>query len=273
MTRLSSRFGAATVIRQERALTNDELARHVPSVFTGDKHESRSARYTYIPTITILDKLREEGFAPFFACQTKVNKSERRDFTKHMLRLRRLDQINGNEVPEIILLNSHDGSSSYQMIPGMFRFVCTNGMVCGDTFGEIRVPHKGDIVSQVIEGAFEVLKTFEDVDESMDLLKSVSLSPSEQRLFANAALEYKYGEEHQPVTASQILEPRRYEDRKTDIWTTFNRVQENLIKGRLPAQTKTGKRSRTRPVTGIDGDVKLNRALWKLADEMAKLKS
>ncbi|WP_318366472.1 DUF932 domain-containing protein [Enterobacter sp.] len=273
MVTLASRFGAATFIRKDRALTNDEMARHVPSIFTGDKHDSRSSRYTYIPTITILEKLREEGFEPFFACQTRVNKSDRREFTKHMLRLRRRDQIMGSEVPEIILLNSHDGSSSYQMIPGMFRFVCTNGMVCGDTFGEIRVPHKGDIVSQVIEGAFEVVKTFDEVDESMDLLKSVSLSPSEQHLFANAALEYKYGEEHLPVTASQILEPRRYEDRKTDIWTTFNRVQENLIKGRLPAKGKTGKRTRTRPVTGIDGDVKLNRALWKLADEMAKLKS
>ncbi len=60
--------------------------------------------------------------------------------------------INGQEVPEIILLNSHDGSSSYQMIPGIFRFVCTNGTVCGNNFGEIRVPHKGDIVGQVIEG-------------------------------------------------------------------------------------------------------------------------
>ena len=63
-----------------------------------------------------------------------------------MMRLRRSGQIAGKEVPEIILLNSHDGSSSYQMIPGMFRFVCTNGMICGQTFGEIRVPHKGDVV-------------------------------------------------------------------------------------------------------------------------------
>jgi len=62
MTRLASRFGAAHVIRQERPLTNDELAKYVPSIFTGDKHESRSERYTYIPTITLLDKLREEGF-------------------------------------------------------------------------------------------------------------------------------------------------------------------------------------------------------------------
>ena len=85
-----------------------------------------------------------------------------------MLRLRREGHINGQEVPEIILLNSHDGSSSYQMIPGIFRFVCTNGRVCGNNFGEIRVPHKGDIVGQVIEGAYEVLGVFDKVTDNME---------------------------------------------------------------------------------------------------------
>ncbi|MDV1381624.1 DUF932 domain-containing protein, partial [Klebsiella michiganensis] len=74
--------------------------------------------------------------------------------------------------PEIILLNSHDGSSSYQMIPGMFRFVCTNGLVCGTSFGEIRVPHKGDIVGRVIEGAYEVLGIFDKITEGVDVMKS-----------------------------------------------------------------------------------------------------
>lgn len=141
MSRLSSVFRSENVIRKERALTNDELMRYVPSVFSEEKHESRSSRYTYIPTITLLDNLRNEGFQPFFACQTRTRDAGKREHTKHMLRLRREGQISGQEVPEIILLNSHDGSSSYQMIPGMFRFVCMNGMVCGQTFGEIRVPH------------------------------------------------------------------------------------------------------------------------------------
>jgi hypothetical protein len=106
-----------------------------------------------------------------------------------MLRLRRHDQINGKEVPEIILLNSHDGSSSYKMIPGMFRQVCSNGLVAWKDFGEIRVPHKGDIVGQVIEGAYTVLKTFDAVDENIDIMKSIQLSLPEQRLLGAAALE------------------------------------------------------------------------------------
>ena len=190
--RLASRFGRYNSIRRERPLTDDELMQFVPSVFSGDKHESRSERYTYIPTINIINKLRDEGFQPFFACQSRVRDLGRREYSKHMLRLRREGHINGKEVPEIILLNSHDGSSSYQMIPGIFRFVCTNGLVCGNNFGEIRVPHKGDIVGQVIEGAYTVLKTFDAVDENIDLMKSIQLTLPELRLFGATALELKY---------------------------------------------------------------------------------
>ncbi|MEA0242999.1 DUF932 domain-containing protein, partial [Escherichia coli] len=68
--------------------------------------------------ITVLENLQREGFQPFFACQTRVRDPGRREYTKHMLRLRRAGEINGEHVPEIILLNSHDGTSSYQMLPG-----------------------------------------------------------------------------------------------------------------------------------------------------------
>jgi hypothetical protein len=157
MTRLASRFGRVNSIRRDRPLTHDELAQYVPSVFSDSKHESRSERYTCIPTISLLENLQREGFQPFFACQTRVRDPDKREHTKHLLRLRREGQITGQQVPEIILLNSHDGSSSYQMLPGLFRAVCANGLICGDTFGEVRVPHKGDVVGRVIEGAYEVL--------------------------------------------------------------------------------------------------------------------
>lgn len=119
--RLASRFGRQSSIRRERPLTDAELMQTVPSVFSGDKHESRSERYTYIPTINIINRLREEGFQSFFACQSRVRDLSRREYRKHMLRLRHEGQINGNEVPEIIFLNSHDGSSSYQMVPGLVQ--------------------------------------------------------------------------------------------------------------------------------------------------------
>lgn len=153
--RLASRFGAVNLVHRDRPLTRDELAHYVPSVFSEEKHESRSERYTCIPTITLLDNLQREGFQPFFACQTRVRDQSRREHTRHMVRLRRAGQIADKQVPEIILLNSHDGSSSYQMLPGLFRAVCANGLVCGQSFGEVRVPHKGDVVGKVIEGGLQ----------------------------------------------------------------------------------------------------------------------
>lgn len=277
MSRLASRFGYINVIRRERPLNNDELSHVVPSIFSEDKHDSRSERYTYIPTITVLDKLRQEGFLPFFACQTRTRDEGKRGHTKHMLRLRRAGQLSGTEVPEIILLNSHDGSSSYQMIPGMFRFVCTNGMVCGQSFGEIRVPHKGDVVGQVIEGAYEVLGIFDKITESREIMKDTGMNADEQEIFARTALNWRYDEhaegKHIPLLPSDLLTVRRNEDKPNDLWTTYQRVQENMTKGGLRGRTAQGKRQRTRAVTGIDGDVKLNRALWEMAEMMKALKS
>ena len=265
---LASRFGRINQIRRDRPLTREELMQHVPSVFSEDKHASRSERYSYIPTITLLENLQREGFQPFFACQTRGRDLNKRDHTKHMLRLRREGQITSKQVPEIILLNSHDGSSSYQMLPGLFRFVCQNGLVCGETFGEVRVPHKGNVVEKVIEGAYEVLEIFDRVEEKRDAMQSLLLPPPAQQAFARAALTYRFGDEHQPVTVSQILAPRRYEDRQDDLWSVFNRCQENLLKGGLSGRTAKGKRSHTRAVRSIDGDVKLNRALWVMAEEL-----
>lgn len=138
-----------------------------------------------------------------------------------MLRLRRYDQITGSQVPEIILLNSHDGSSSYQMLPGLFRTVYQNSLVCSDTFGEVRVPHKGDVVGKVIEGAYEVLETFDAVAEKREQMQSLLLPSSAQQALAQAALTYCFGEEHQPITEVQVLQPRRWEDKKDDLWTEY----------------------------------------------------
>ncbi|EEY5708897.1 DUF932 domain-containing protein [Escherichia coli] len=169
------------------------------------------------------------------------------------------------------LLSSKDSSPCliwHQMLPGYFRAICTNGLVCGQSFGEVRVPHRGNVVEKVIEGAYEVLGVFDRVEEKRDAMQSLLLPPPAQQAFARAALTYRFGEEHQPVTEAQILTPRRYEDRQDDLWSVFNRCQENLLKGGLPGRTAKGKRSHTRAVKGIDGDVKLNRALWVMAEKL-----
>ena len=274
---LASRFGRfSPSLRSSTPIADDQLRQVAPSIFAEAAHDSRSARYTYIPTSTILDGLRKEGFQPFAVTQTRVRDEGKRDFTKHMLRLRHASQIADTEANEIILLNSHDGTSSYQMLAGMFRFVCSNGLVCGNAVSDVRVPHKGQIMDNVIEGAYDVLDGFGLVRELRDDMRAISLRPAEAEIFARSALTLKYEPDPvkpAPVTESQILAPRRSADTGTDLWTTFNRVQENLVRGGLPARNAAGRRTRTREVQGIDQSVKINRALWLLADEMRKIKS
>lgn len=269
---LATRFGSVTKIDRGFPLTNEALYRVAPSIFAEEKHDSRSDRYTYIPTIQVIDGLRSEGFLPFSACQSKSRIEGKSEFTKHMIRLRQQDQILAPEANEIILINSHDGTSSYQMLAGMFRFVCQNGMVTGNTVEDIRVQHRGNIVDNVIDAAYTIVDQFDLANESMGAMKEIQLSKPEQEIFAESALALKYGEE-QPITPRQILLPKRLDDGGNDLWSKFNVVQENLIRGGQRGRAASGKRVTTRPVQSIDNNVKLNRALWILADGMAKLKA
>ncbi|CAM8494796.1 TPA: DUF932 domain-containing protein [Escherichia coli] len=266
--RLASRFGYTNQIRRDRPLTHEELMHYVPGIFGEDRHTSRSKRYAYIPTITVLESLQREGFQPFFACQTRVRDQSRREYTKHMLRLRRAGQITGQHVPEIILLNSHDGSSSYQMLPGYFRAICTNGLVCGQSLGEVRVPHRGNVVDSVIEGAYEVVGVFDRIEEKRDAMQSLVLPPPSRQALAQAALTYRYGDEHQPVTTADILTPRRREDYDKDLWSAYQTIQENMLKGGISGRSARGKRIHTRTIHSIDTDIKLNRALWVMAETL-----
>ena len=117
---LASRFIHSQVLRSDHPLPDEPIRVVAPSIFAETPHESRSRRYSYIPTAAVLSALRKEGFQPFMVCQARVRHEDHREYTKHMLRLRHASQINGSEANEIILLNSHDGSSSYQMLSGMF---------------------------------------------------------------------------------------------------------------------------------------------------------
>lgn len=263
-----------------QALSDDHIRRIAPSVFAEEAHESRSERYAYIPTSNVLQGLRAEGFEVFAAQQARTRLADRREHTKHLLRLRHRSNAElamrpsvGDSVPEIVLINSHDGSSAYQMMAGVFRFVCANGLVVpASTVGDFRVPHTGQVRDRVIAGAFEILDGFTRVIEERETLQAITLEPEEQIIFARAALQLRY-EDAAPVRPESVNQARRMDDRGADLWTTFNRVQENLIRGGRPGVNANGRRARTRAVEGIDQGVKLNRALWTLADEMRKLKA
>lgn len=266
--------------RSDRPLTNDQIARYAPSVLATEPHSSRGERYAYIPTIDVLEGLRREGFEPFDVRQTRCRDVGKREYTKHLVRLRHPDAIaTQGEVPEIVLLNSHDGTSSYQLLAGFFRFVCSNGLIAGDVCNDIRVRHSGNVINNVIEGSFRVLDNVKEIAQRIDTYKSITLAEPEKLAFAEAAAELRWdrdanGNLESPITSvSHILQARRWEDRKDDLWTVFNRAQENLLKGGISGRTAKGNRTSTRAVAGVTENVKLNRALWTLADKLAQIKT
>lgn len=271
---------AAPVSPDREPLSDEQMRKIAPSIFADGAHDSRSERYTYIPTIDVLQKLRAEGYLPFAATQSRARYADKREHTKHMIRLRKRDAFNlqrGEEVNEIIMVNSHDGTSAYQLMPGMFRVVCSNGLVSGHHLGEIRIPHKGDVIHDVIDGVFRVVEDFDLIDSQKGEMKQVLLAPEERLAFARSALALKYSSDGEsnaaaPIEAQQLLTVHRHADRQNDLWTTFNVVQENMIKGGLRGRAANNRRTSTRPVHGIDQGIKLNRSLWTLAEEMRKLK-
>lgn len=274
---LATRFGRnAHQITGRTPLDNDALRAHVPSIFAHEAHASRSDRYVYVPTIDIVDGLRREGWNPFFAVQSVPRDGSRHGHAKHMLRLRRDDGIGKPEAAEVIIVNSHDGTSAYQMFAGMLRFVCTNSMIAGDKFEEVRVSHKGAIQDQIIEGVFTVAEDFPRLIHAAEEMKDTRLSQDEQRVFAEASLIARYGEDESPIRPDQIIAPRRREDIGQSLWSIFNVVQENMIRGGIEGRRRNAegrlRRSTTRPINGIDQNVGLNRALWTLAEGMRQLK-
>lgn len=254
-------------LRNTTPLTDDQIRQVAPSVFADQAHESRSERYAYVATVELLNRLRASGFEPFAASQSR-SRAERHEHTRHMLRLRHASAralTRGDSFAEISLVNSHDGSSAVQIAGAMFRVVCSNGMVASEsTCPEVRVPHSGRAVERVEAGAFEVLDGLTRVIESRDAMAAVQLTVPEQLALANAAIPLRFNVEpgqSAPVTPHQVNQSRRWDDRGGDLWTTFNRIQENLVRGGLRGVSSDGSRRRTRAVTGIDQDIKLNRSL------------
>jgi hypothetical protein len=267
-----------------RALTEDEMRRRAPSIFANTAHSSRSERFAPIPTIDVVRALTREGFSPVGVKQSKAS-DDRREHTKHLIRLRRLDDVTkyhaGDTVAEILLKNANDGSAAYDLMAGLFKILCLNSLVAQtSTMESLRVRHSGDVANKVIEGTYRVLDTAVAALEAPREWSTINLNRDEQMAFADAAHVARFGDADGNVETAikpqQLLVPRRTADQAPNLWNTFNVIQENAIKGGLSAMGRDAnnrpRRSTTRAVNGIDQDVKLNKALFTLASKMAELK-
>ena len=100
----------------------------------------------------------------------------------------------------------------------MFRFVCSNGLVCGDTVADVRVPHKGDVAGQVIEGAYQVRASTVRWNPANPCRPSRWTKAKPKCSPTPLSLKYDDPDKPAPITESQILMPRRFDDRRPDLW-------------------------------------------------------
>lgn len=261
-----------------------DLQAAVPSVVATEAHSSRSDKYGFISTMDILLGLRDR-FAITKAMQSRVRKDgTRQAYTKHMVRLRARNvpgvQELGGIFPELVLVNSHDGSGSYQLYAGLFRLVCMNGMVvCSEEYGRVKLRHNASAVGEVIDASYTVVEQANEAIQRAGQWSRITTTRDERMALAEAvhALRFEPGSDAaKAIPADRLLAPRRMADTGDDLWHVVNRVQENAIKGGLvgfgPIRNgRRGRMSTARAVTGVDQDVKLNRAIWAFGEKLAAI--
>jgi len=272
--------------RQQEPLTMEEIAKRAPSALATRPYTEMSAKYAFVPTLGIIEGMMKAGFFPFSATQSLTRIADKQPFAKHLLRFRRLDAVQslavGDVISEICLLNSHDGACAFRLMAGLYRLACSNGLLVAEAeIMSIAIRHTGNVLQDVVSGSQRLT---EDAGKALGTVKAwqqLQLTDGEAHAFAQSAHTLRFadgnGNVTTPITADQLLMPRRNEDMGRDLWKTFNRVQENALKGGLHAikHDENGRRVRrvsTREIKGIDQGTQLNRALWQLAGKMAELK-
>lgn len=270
-------------------LSFDQIRQYAPAAFQTAAHESRSNRYGVQSTTEILEALRSEGFQVFGAGQSRTRQDNRIAYTKHLLRLRHVSTFEnglskvGDSIPEVLLVNSFDGSSQYEISAGVYRMVCENGMVVADSLIQtVKVRHTINSITGVLEASYEVAKQTERAMGVIDEWKSLNLTHQDRLSLAYDAHSSRFadadGKVNTPITAEQMLHIHREADRGTDLWRTFNTIQENAVRGGLRGRNSNddgtrGRRVQTREVKGISQNISLNKTLWEQSSAMADLKS
>ena len=264
-------------------MTKDELRKACPVAFKNNPTNPKvSDRYVQANTETVIDDLAKLGWYPVQAkqCRGKKNSSGIRSF--HMIGFQNPDvkivkqNADGTETidtyPRIILTNSHDGFNSFKFMVGLYRLVCSNGLVVADgemvnmsirhinySFEELRL-----IVKKAIEQVPNIVMT-------MNTMKNTEITDEQKRELATEVVKIrKDADDEQKFdideeTIMEILNPVREEDRSDDLWTVFNICQEKLIKGGFMAVGNNNKVRKQRGITSIKKDLDYNQRLWTAA--------
>jgi hypothetical protein len=250
------------------SLNKEQVKQVAPSVFTKHGSSNVSDKYSHIPTERVMDDMSALGWNVVDAKEIKARKNQ--GFQKHMLVFANPEiVINGNDgdtvFPRILLTNSHDGKNAFTFKAGLFRLVCSNGLVIADEqFGEMKIRHMGYDFEALQSLITEIVEKLPLTVESMNKFKNKQLSEDQKQKFALEALGLRFDTENKTFNVSEFLTPTRKEDEGNDLWSIFNLVQEKLVNGMVDYRAGS-KQRKARRIKNFQQDVKLNSELYELA--------
>ncbi len=227
-------------------------------------------RYVHVPTTQVIEDIQKLGWNPIQACQ--VNARKRKGYQRHMIKFVNPDfMVEGrDEYPELLLSNSHDGTTSFTLDVGIFRLICSNGMVIKtQDFGSMKVRHYGYDFEAIKSAVTELMQSIPGYLKQVEEMKQQKLEKDQMLDFARKAAMLRFAKTNEEsiekiVDLTDFLESTRQEDEGDGLWEVFNRIQEKVVNGKF--QYAFGKKERkARPVKGFKQQVKLNQDLWELA--------
>lgn len=268
------RIGGTAVLRNPDLLPleDGQLKRFAPTIFAKRPVEGVSDNYGFVNTHDIIKAMRDSGYACVEVRQSQRRDEERMPFTKHMLKFRSEGTIKalmkrGDVIPQVVMLNSHDRSSGFHLYFGMFRVLCSNGLIVSDgsLVEPIRVRHSLAMVQDIVNRSKELIKGADGVYALRENMLRTAMTDKQAVAFAVKALEHRPPRRAGVLDPKTLLEARRPEDARMDLWHVFNRVQENMMRGGAATVTEDGRKVTTKGIGRIERDVQVNSALWELA--------
>ena len=256
------------------ALDDNTLRTRAPSIFASGPMLGVSNRYAFVPTARILSGLRELDWVPVDVEEQRIRLERRRGFQKHLVRLRLAEQMETLDEwnVELVLVNSHDAGCAYQLHAGLFRRICSNGLVIGQGCWEaIRFRHTGLEPEEVVQASLRLIEFMPRIGEVVQKFQNRALDARESLGFAQQALLLRYPSVAEaPIDPETLLKARRPEDEGTDLWRVLNRTSENLLRGGISDfhRDRRGRLRSVRAIRGIDSKVTLNKSIWGLAERM-----
>jgi hypothetical protein len=255
------------------ALTNDELKKLAPQVFTETASDKVSDKYVHIPTFQIVEDMKALGWEP---CDAKCVKARKggADYKKHLVKFFNpeltITSDDDSMVPQILLTNGHDGSTGFRFQIGIFRFICENGMVVMDKdYGSFKMRHMGYTFDELKESITNAVSKLPNLVNKINSFQMKEMTDVEMKTFAEKAILARFGEERQVtgISLDELLAPERKLDEGSNLWVVFNRVQEKLTHGSFTHINAKGKLRKARGIKNFQQDMELNEKLWELAEE------